>query len=191
MDAKYAEQGRLFNTAPCDLHEDHYCDCHDGGGGDEQSLYAVTGGVPCVDSSAMNNYASGDGGRTYAACVCFCAERAFLKDDFVWVECTERWSAGTLRDRLPADFFVYRATMCGKDIGDSYNRPRCGVLALNDARMCLALHSESYMEYAGARPTFAVPDFWQTLPEDQGREIRERAKTRVVPVDQDFDWEDI
>ena len=104
LDDLYAQRGGALSCAPCDFHEGCFCDCDDSrGDGEALSLRGVTGGVPCVDSSAMNNFASGDGGRTYAACVCFCAERGLLKEDFVWVECTERWSAGTLRDRFPPD----------------------------------------------------------------------------------------
>ena len=109
----------------------------------------------------------------------------------MWLECTYRWNTGILRERLPEKFSVHRMMMQGKDVGDSYNRKRCGCLAINDSRVTLAHPLEDFLQYTGAVPEFPVSDFWQTSEEDQAREIEEWAIRRVVPVGDELSWKDV
>ena len=71
LHAELIRRGDELEFGPCDLHADCFCSLYGRTycGGD-RSLTGVTAGVTRVDSSTMNNFASGDGGRTYAAIWC-------------------------------------------------------------------------------------------------------------------------
>ena len=109
----------------------------------------------------------------------------------MWLECTARWNCGLLQERLPPKYAVHRLNVKGSDIGDTYDRPRCGCLAVNQERLVLTRGLNEYLTYAGAEPIFAVSGFWNCSEDDEQREIEALAKIRVVPVGHELSWEDV
>ena len=115
---QYSERGADFAQGPCDWHEGESCDM---AGADEaggEHMTCVTAGIPCVDSSTMNQHACGDGGRAFLRTSTFIAERKMFKEDWMWLECTWRWNCGLLQEQLPNSYKVHRLHMRGSDIGD-------------------------------------------------------------------------
>ena len=189
---QYAQRGADMSRGDCDWHPGECCDMHgEGGLANEELMTSCTGGIPCVDSSTMNQHASGDGGRTFLCTSVFLAERAFCLEDWSWLECTYRWSTGLVRERMPPEYSVSRLSMKGSDVGDTYDRPRCGCLVMNERRLVLTRRLDEYLLYAGAEPIFPVNAFWNCSDDDQAREIEALSTKRVTPVDEDLTWHDV
>ena len=109
----------------------------------------------------------------------------------MWLECTARWNCGLLQERLPPKYAVHRLNVKGSDIGDTYDRPRCGCLAVNQEGLVLTRGLNEYLNYAGAEPIFPVSEFWNCSEDDERREIEAWSLKRVVPVGQDLTWFDV
>ena len=191
MYEQYSERGADFAQGPCDWHEGESCDMAgpDEAGGEHMTC--VTAGIPCVDSSTMNQHACGDGGRTFLCTSTFIAERKMFKEDWMWLECTWRWNCGLLQEQLPNSYKVHRLHMRGSDIGDTYDRPRCGCLALNQERLVLTRDVSEYLLWSGAEPVFPVEGFWSCSLDDEKREIKAIAERRVTAVGDQIRWEDV
>ena len=205
IDELYNEGGYRFSRCKCDRHPHAQCPVgvnindEDLDGevlidSDEDHMRAVTAGCPCVDNSAMNLFACGDGGRTFTASSLFLSERAYMREDWIYIECTPGWNCGLVRARLPSCFQVCRLTLRGEDVGDAYDRERMGCMAYNEEKHIVTVPLESYLDFVAARPAINVDEFWSSTLEEQDDEIREFLERRVHPVgigDFGLNWDDI
>ena len=158
---------------------------------DDDTIRAVSAGVPCKDISAMNLEASGDGGTTFTATSAFVSERGQLKEDLIICECTPRMDFGVVAESLQREGHQARAFPCrGRDVGDSYHRSRLDLLAISP-RMTLVGPLEDFLQQCGSQPRFLVNCFWANSVEEDRLEIKEWASKRVHPVDEELRWDDV
>ena len=109
----YKKCGGSFGTSWCDVHgrDCTVDDLHSMDGSDnaqlldvekdmagekvyEPVLRLVTAGVPCIGNSAMNNNAAGDGDACMRPTGMMLAERDFMKEELIVIECTNQWGFG-------------------------------------------------------------------------------------------------
>ena len=160
----------------------------------EEPMTAATGGCRCVDNSAMNLHSQGDGGRTFACSSLFITERAWLQEDWSYIECTPGWNCGIVRGKMPKHFEVCRLILRGEDVGDAYDRERMGCMTYNAEKYALAVPLDSYLSFAGATTAFDLEEFWSSTAEEQDDEIREFLERRVHPVgvgEHGLQWDDV
>ena len=207
IDKLYQDGGYRFARGKCDLHPDAQCPlgenikdtdldgvvCIDDDS-DEDDMRMVTAGCPCVDNSAMNLHACGDGGRTFTASSLFLTERCWMLEDWIYIECTPGWNCGLVRGRMPRHYEVMRLILRGGDVGDAYDRERMGCMTYNQEKYTVTVPLESYLDFAGAETSFDLDDFWCSTLSEQDAEIREFLERRVHPVgvgDCGLEWDDV
>lgn len=158
---------------------------------EEPQYFAVSGGPPCRDASAMNVHASGDGGPNFLATATFLQEFNWSHPDICFVECTKRWSASLVADQLPTHC-TQRFLIDGTMTGDVYKRERMGCFSFNPDKFCMAPSLDEFLLCAEQFPVFDASDFWCTDREDELRELREWKHRRHVMVpDEQLAWLDV
>ena len=159
---------------------------------DELFLTAVIGGVPCVDSTFMNNHCAGDGGSTYLTAQTFLQGRGVSREKLMWVECTRRWNSKLLADVIDDTHKLWEVELDCSETSDNYARTRLGLLALQFGWHPV-VDLDKFLCYAGASPNFPFNKFFQSIADEHLQEMSECAAIRVTPVQENTDmaWEDV
>ena len=155
-----------------------------------------TGGVPCIDCSAMSNCAQGDGGTTMLATSTMMSEikRSDPQPDLGYVECNHRWNSSILADACP-QHKTAKMILQGEDHGDIYSRPRGGTLSTS-GRLQFMEPLENFLATTGSKvhPLCKASDLWSASDSEQELELLELCKKRVVPVGvpaEELTWNDV
>ena len=154
-------------------------------------LHGITAGVPCVDSTNMNStQKKGEAGRTFVDTSIFCEERRLMKEHYIYIECDRNWNAHLLAMRLTESHRTYCMTLSGKELGDTYDRPRLAVLALAH-QFYIATDLSSFLERFGSVPVMRAFKFWASSEQEHAAELQEMMTKRVTPVDTAVEWSDV
>ena len=206
----YKKCGGSFGTSWCDVHgrDCTVDDLHSMDGSDnaqlldvekdmagekvyEPVLRLVTAGVPCIGNSAMNNNAAGDGDACMRPTGMMLAERDFMKEELIVIECTNQWSFGQLSEAVGDTHTVYKIPVCGMKHGDRVGRDRADGFAISDMWR-LTKHPDDYLLDTGSRPVMSLTDYSTSDTDEHHLELAEIAQKRVHPVSfEALAWADV
>ena len=132
----------------------------------------------------------GEAGRTFVDTSIFCEERRLMKEHYIYIECDRNWNAHLLAMRLTESHRTYCMTLSGKELGDTYDRPRLAVLALAH-QFYIATELSSFLERFGSVPVMRAFKFWASSEQEHAAELQEMMTKRVTPVDTAVEWSDV
>ena len=113
-----------------------------------------------------------------------------MKEHYIYIECDRNWNAHLLAMRLTESHRTYCMTLSGKELGDTYDRPRLAVLALAH-QFYIATDLSSFLERFGSVPVMRAFKFWASSEQEHAAELQEMMTKRVTPVDTAVEWSDV